>query len=278
MKAHPRQTDPKQVIRDLARSRVAHAKALRWTGPPFCPREFASIFDIRCREVTHDIGGDGRILVQRDGRFRIEYRKQSMPERQRFTIFHEFAHTLFPDFGVLLPRHHAPGAALTPEEKEFENLCDIAAAEMLMPMDEFCRDIQARTAIDVAAVHELRGLYQASIDATIHRLIDLEQRCPCSAVFFTDQKGKFEGDGPLWVKYSTRGRRCRSFIWPGSIPPKDSVVFECYRNGEDVSQAAKESWLIKGSEIRCLVKAIRLPALPEFPDYAKVVALLICEE
>lgn len=278
MRDHPRQTDPKQVIRELARNRVAHAKALGWAGPPFCPKEFASIFDIRCREVTHEIGGDGRILVQRDGKFRIEYRKQSMPERQRFTIFHEFAHTLFPDFGTLLPRHHAPGAALTREEKEFENLCDVAAAEMLMPLDEFTKDLSSQVAGDLAAVHVLRRIYKASIDATVHRVIDLEQRCGCMAVFLTDQKGKFEGSGPLWVKYSTIGSRFGSFIWPGSTPPAKSVVLECFQRGQDILKPARESWLAKGREIRCTVQAIRLPELPEFPDYAKIVALLKTED
>src|SRR6186713_1050187 len=92
--AHPGERDPKEVIRRLARSKVAHAKSLGWEGPPFCPKEFSSIFDIRCKEVNHAIGGDGRILVQRNGKPVIEYVSGRMPERQRFTIFHEFAHTL----------------------------------------------------------------------------------------------------------------------------------------------------------------------------------------
>lgn len=275
MKAHPGKTDPKEIVRELARKRVAHAKAHRWQGPPFCPKEFASIFGIRCREVAHDIGGDGRILLQRDGKPRIEYRKQSMVERQRFTIFHEFAHTLFPDFGTFLPHHHSPGAPMTPEEKEFENLCDVAAAEMLMPFENFEKDIQKHAAGDFAAVHALRRLYQASVDATIHRLINFEDRLPCAAVFLTDQRGKFEGGGPLWVKYSAIGKRFGAFIWPGTTVPKGSVALLCYDSGVDILEQTQEAWPVRGKEMQCLVQAIKLPAIQEAPDYAKVVVLLV---
>src|SRR6185437_15156974 len=105
----------------------AYAKALGWNGPAFCPKVFAGIFGIRCKEVNYEIGGEGRILPYADRKLWIEYRSQRLPERQRFTIFHEFAHTLFPDFCKFLPHHYSGGKAKDPE-KEFENLCDIAAS------------------------------------------------------------------------------------------------------------------------------------------------------
>lgn len=275
LKEYPGKSNPKEIIRGLARKRVAHAKVHQWHGPPFCPKQFASIFGIRCREVAHDIGGDGRILLQRDGKPLIEYRKQSMVERQRFTIFHEFAHTLFPDFGTLVPHHHTPGVLMTPEEKEFEYLCDVAAAEMLMPVDDFEKDLQKHPAGQVGTVHALRQLYQASVDATIHRLIDFEGRLPCAAVFLTDQRGKFEGAGPLWVKYSAIGKNFGTFIWPGTTAPEGSVALQCYNSGIDIPGQKQETWLVRGNEMRCMVQAIKLPAIPEAPDYAKVVALLV---
>src|SRR4051812_47264438 len=84
----PGERNPKNVIRRLARQKVVYAKSLKWTGPPFCPKEFTGIFGIRCKEVTHNIGGCGRLLLTRKGQLWIEYRSGEMPERQRFTIFH----------------------------------------------------------------------------------------------------------------------------------------------------------------------------------------------
>jgi len=105
--AHPEEKNPETIIRCLAREKVAYAKKHHWAGPPYCPREFVSIFGIKCKEVEHDIDGEGRILLSRAKKLEIEYRKGRMPERQRFTIFHEFAHTLFPDYCEFIPQHHS---------------------------------------------------------------------------------------------------------------------------------------------------------------------------
>src|SRR2546423_1202620 len=104
--AYPGETNAKELIRRLARAKVAYAKAFGWKGPPFCPKVFASVFGIRCRPVQHDIGSEGRILPYPDGKPWIEYRGDRMEERQRFTILHEFAHTLFPDFCEFMPHHY----------------------------------------------------------------------------------------------------------------------------------------------------------------------------
>lgn len=50
------------------------------------------------------------------------------------TIFHECGHTLFPEYGEYSTvQHHAPEKAQSDPDREFENLCDVAAAEMLFP-------------------------------------------------------------------------------------------------------------------------------------------------
>lgn len=274
--AHPGEQDPKAIIRRLARSRVAYAKSLGWKGPPFCPKEFASIFGIRCKEVAHAIGGDGRILVYPDGKPVIEYLAGRMPERQRFTIFHEFAHTLFPDYCALVPHHHAPESQLSDEEKEFEFLCDVGAAEMLLPLDEFTHDLAGQPVACFEAIHTLRQRYVASIDATIYRAVEVETRVPCAAVFLTDQrKPNFTGRGPLWVNNHSRNGPFRTFIWPGTTPPPDSVTLHCYRNAVDTTKPVKETWWLQGKPRTWQVQAAKLPAIPDSPAYAKVAALLV---
>lgn len=275
LKKYPGKSDPKEIIRGLARAKVAHAKKHGWSGPPFCAKEFASILGVRCKEVTHDIGGDGRILVQRDGKPLIEFAAGRMPERQRFTIFHECAHTLFPDYGrCSAAQHHAIEQAPADAEKEFEFLCDVAAAEMLFPRDDFERDLRQLPHACLDTVHTLRTRYEASIDATIYRMVDFETRIPCAALFLTDQKKHFTGDGPLWVNNSSRNARFRPFIWPGTIPPHDSAVHVCMRSGADTSDWVAETWIVKDEPKTWLVQAARLPEIPHAPSYSKVVALL----
>ena len=200
LKEYAGETDAKALMRRLAREKVAYAKSHRWAGPPFCPKVFAGIFGIRCKEVTHEIDGDGRILLYPDGSIWIEYRTERVAERQRFTMFHEFAHTLFPDFCKFLP-HHSSGKPKDPE-KEFENLCDIAASEMLLPLENVNEDLARIPRVCLEEITRLSSRYAASIDATTLRLVELLVNLPCVAVFLTDEKGSRSGHGPLWTKYS----------------------------------------------------------------------------
>ena len=272
---YPGETNPKKLIRRLAREKIAYAKAHGWNGPPFSPKIFASIFDIRCREVDFDIGGEGRILPHPSGRPVIEYRKGRLHERQRFTIFHEFAHTLFPDFcEYRRSLNHASPKKPSDPEKEFENLCDVAAAEMLLPHEDFHDDLTKLKKLSFDAVHHLRQRYEASIDATTHRLVELADTVPCTAVFLTDQQGDHSGRGPLWVKYSCYNSLFKGYIQPGVLPPQNSVALECFSGGKELTNSSRETWWINGKPRTWLAQAVKLPDVPENPDYAKVVVLL----
>ncbi|MFH1497432.1 MAG: ImmA/IrrE family metallo-endopeptidase [Verrucomicrobiota bacterium] len=275
LQKYPGKSDPKEIIRELARAKVAHAKNNRWSGPPFCAKEFASILGIRCKEVSHDIGGDGRILVQRNGKPLIEFAADRMLERQRFTIFHECAHTLFPDYGEYsLIQHHAPEKPNSDPDKEFEFLCDVAAAEMLFPQEDFERDLLQLPPAGLQSVHTLRVRYEASIDATAYRALSYESRLPLAAVFLTDQKKHFTGEGPLWVNSFSRNTRFKPFIWPGTVPPGDSVVHTCLRSGADSTQWVRETWTVRDEPKTWLVQAARLPQISHAPLYPKVVVLV----
>lgn len=272
--AFHQETKPKPLIQRLAREKVAYAKALGWEGPPFCPKILASIFDIKCKEVHHDIDGDGRILPYPDGKLWIEYRSGVLPERQRFTIFHELAHTLFPDLCSFLPRHHSPIKRFKDPEKEFEALCDMGAAEMLFPHDDFTRDLLDHGSLGFEAIHSLRKRYEGSIDATTHRLVDFAADVPCVAGFFTDKKRIHTGRGPLWLQYSKQNKAFKGYLAPGTTPPWNSVVLDCYRKSLETTLAVKETWWINGKPRSWLVQAGRLPVFAD-PNYPKVVALFL---
>jgi Zn-dependent peptidase ImmA (M78 family) len=269
---HPGETDPEQLIRKLARKRVAYAKKHGWEGPSFCPIILASLSNVICNEVHHDIGGDGRIILSREGRPIIEYRSGYLRERQRFTIFHEYAHMLFTDFCEFAPHHHALDESESAEHRQFENLCDIAAAEMMMPVENFGPDILKYNRFDAAAVRQVATRYEASLDATISRLGELGGHVPFLAAFLTDQRAKYTGSGPLWVKYIKKSKKSRDFIWPGTCPPDDSVVYECLKD-KTTTRPKREQWTIKGKLKSFLVEAIKLPDIPTQPGYSKVVAL-----
>ncbi len=244
-----------------------------WAGPPFCPKEFTSFFGIKCKAVDHEIDGDGRILLCPKKKLRIEYRSKSLPERQRFTIFHEFAHTLFPDYCEFLPLHQSPQKNPPNIVRKFERLCDLGAAEMLLPVDDFTSDFQKLDWLGFESIHKLRERYHASIDATIYRLADLVTSVGFAAIFLTDQKGTNAGYGPLWVKHLGKNTLFKGYIPAGVIPPPNSVVTKCYRNNLETTDAVKETWWIGGKPRSWLVQASKLPIVSEDATYPKVVAL-----
>ena len=269
---HPGENEPEVLIRKLARKRVAYAKGYRWEGPPFCPIILASLSNVLCKEVHHDIGGDGRILLSREGRPIIEYRSGYPPERQRFTIFHEFAHMLFTDYCAFVPHHQTFDENDSAEHRQFENLCDVAAAEMMMPVEDFQVDLLKWSQLDAAAIQQLGKRYEASVDATISRAAELGNHVAFSAAFLTDQKGKHSGPGPLWVRYSKKTSRFSGFIWPGTCPPPGSIVLQCLCDG-GVIGPKRETWTIKGQQKTLSVQAMKLPEISTQPSYPKVVAI-----
>lgn len=268
---YPGEKDAAELIRRIARGKIAEAGP-QWDGPPFCPKALASRFNIRCRAVDHDIGGEGRLL-QIDGKQWIEFRRGQTPERERFTIFHEFAHTFFPDCCEYV-RHSPAGRELTPEEKEFENLCDVGAAELMFPQQCFLDDLRAARDTGFETVHRLRMRYVASLEPTLRRYVELANDDPCAALFLVNQKGKHDGAGPLWVKYYSKHPQFTDFVAPGMIPPTDSVALHCYSNGDETSCAQLESWTARGKTAHWKVQASRIPDVPEAPGYPKVAVLL----
>jgi hypothetical protein len=272
--AYPGEGKANNIIRRLAREKVAYAKEHLWSGPPFCPKEFTSLFGYKCQEVSHDIVGDGRILLGRDGRFKIEYRDGHLPERQRFTIFHEFAHTLFPDFPQYLPQYYASQKNNPDPVKEFERLCDFGASEMLFPLEEFTSDLTKLKHLGIEAVHQLRERYKASIEATIYRIMFVESAVGFASVFLTDQRGTNAGYGPLWVKYSNKNALFNGYVPSGITPPSSSVTVQCFRKNLATTDAVKETWWINGKPRSWLVQAARLPTISGDANYPKVVALV----
>lgn len=256
--AHPGERYPKKIIKKLAMIRLADARRKKWKGPPFCPKILASLYGIHCLEVQHDIGGDGRILPdpRNPGSALIEYRAGQMEERQRFTMFHEFAHTLFPDY-CELKTYHLESAAKDPD-KEFENLCDVAAAELMMPVDEFAADLQDKQ-INGTLVAALKTRYTASIDATVRRVIDLTLSVPIGALFLAAAKG-----GPREVRYSLQNK-----LFPGYVRSGSKVGWSGADNDPKVM-----TLFIDGKPRTYLVEALPLPVIPENTNYPTTALLL----
>ena len=102
-------------------------------------------------------------------------------ERQRFTVAHEVAHIVLDlpsnHHGSMLTNEALHGYVRRPEE---EILCDVFAAECLLPYERFSKDV-AEVEISLDAVKSLAKKYKASLTATGSRFV-LSARLPCAFV------------------------------------------------------------------------------------------------
>jgi IrrE N-terminal-like domain len=106
------------------------------------------------------------VLAPQGGQFVVGVRSADGPERQRFTILHEAGHTLLPGFAES-SQYRCHGLKTREEE-----LCDIAASELLLPRRFFVEDLRAARP-GLAGVEDLAAEYDASIEATALRVADL---------------------------------------------------------------------------------------------------------
>jgi hypothetical protein len=268
--AHPGESAA-DVIRRKCRAMVQRAKTFGWSGPPFDPRILASLHDIVVEKTAVDFGSEGRIFPRR-GKVVIQLRAGAMIERERFTICHELAHTCFPDaFDFVRHQDASPGDEAC---RKFENLCDIGAAELLLPYDEFHADLQKAHPV-LSHTSELSQRYVASIDATMKRMLDLTDH-PCAAAFLTDEEFKeFQAvAGRMRVKYFWKSTNFRGFLPPGNLLPKSSCAHSAPPTASKLFPTARETWWINSRPYSWYVESLRLPTIPNNSEYPKVVTLL----
>jgi hypothetical protein len=158
-------------------TRKAHRllKQSNFSGPPFPPERLAPLQGVK-RIVGEDLGDlSGLLIPLRDG-FEIKINATHPPERQNFSCAHEIAHTFFfePEGETLiesLKRRNGESA------KWEENLCDIAASEMLMPSQIFSGHA-SRYHFGIHALTPLSRIFKVSIKPTVLKLCDVNpKRC-----------------------------------------------------------------------------------------------------
>lgn len=112
---------------------------------------------------------DAQITRHGDG-FLIEVNRFASPRRKRFSIAHEIAHTFF---NPRLREYRRTGGAITidkqrPEAVVEEALCDLAAAELLMPRELFVEASEGRS-VGIESIEQIADLFDTSVEATALR-------------------------------------------------------------------------------------------------------------
>jgi hypothetical protein len=251
------------VIRRKARAIVAKHRSL-WTGPPFCPFTLVDLEGIIVEQATCDIRSDGRIF-SKGKQVYIQYAEGQSQERVRFTICHELAHTLFPDC-YTRERQRSPAEQA---EWEFENLCNIAAAEFLFPIEEFTEDIGAGQ-LSAEQIKNLAGRYHASVDATARRYVTTCQVPAC--ILFAQYREPTGGKVvSLFGQYSVPNEKFPQKFFKGFKINSKSVANRAHKEQQPLG-SRRENWMVAGKWCSLRVEAIPLPkfASKETADLALV--------
>lgn len=252
--------DPLAVIVECARTLVLDALDSGWAGPPFDPIALANL--LRIDVVAREDVPDARTLPV-GGRLRIEFNPNRPPQRVRYSLAHEIAHTLFPDCAEAI-RSRSKHAGLRADDWELEALCNIAAAEILMPTGE----LQTPQPYDCAIerVLQLREQYLVSTEAVLIRLTHLANFATAAFAASRIESGRFRNRYRL--DYVVASRDWHHVLPRRRLIPTPSLLEDCTAIG--FTAKGQEGWIGNA------VFGLECVAIPPYPTcrYPRIVGFI----
>lgn len=177
-------------------------------------------------------GESGFTITRGNGQHVITVNSLEPEERQRFTICHEIAHIIM---GLSSDHQELPSWSYAKRDIN-EVMCDIFAAELLMPYRMF-KDKVPKDEPSVGVIEFLAAEFKTSFPAAASRYATLAD-IPCA--FVTMERGL--------VRYAARStslRRSRAWILPKSAIPLGSVAYRLRLAGKslvETDEVAQDIW------------------------------------
>ena len=250
--------DPIRAITQRAREVVLTAMDKGWSGPPFDPLALSDLLNLRTAPRA-DIR-DARTVSEGEG-LCIEYNPSRPRGRVRYSIAHEIAHTLFPDCSDQI-RNRVPRHAMAGDDWQLEMLCNIAAAEFLMPIGSLGTVKQQDLNID--RILELRKEYDVSTEAVLLRAVHATD-APCAA-FSASKVEEGPNQGRYFVEYVIPSCDWKPPISKGELLSGSHVLSQC----SAIDFTAKGSEQIGTETVR--TECVGIPPYPgsSFPRIAGI--------
>jgi hypothetical protein len=236
--------DPIQVVTALARRLVIDALDRGWAGPPFDPIALAT--DFLKLSVSATDGVLEARTVPTGASARIEYNPNRPRERRRYSVAHEIAHTLFPDYGDRIRHRGLHGEARGSDDWQLEMLCNIAAAEFLMPIGSL--PVMDRQSLAIDALLKIRPRFDVSMEAVLIRAVRMS--ATACAVFTASRIEKGAGEGAYRLDYVIPSRDWSPSLRSGALLPAQSCIRECTAIG--FTAKGVERWRHDRLNIECV--------------------------
>ena len=148
--------DPVEAVVESARQLVLQAADAGVLTVPIDPFKLAQLRGIPV--IPKPDVPDAQLVPGTGGKPVIHYNPTRPRARVRFSICHELGHTLFPDC-LEQVRHRLFHSRTSPIDYELEALCNLAAAEILLPLGSIQEDM-ARLTLSVNTALRLREKYE----------------------------------------------------------------------------------------------------------------------
>jgi Zn-dependent peptidase ImmA (M78 family)/O-acetyl-ADP-ribose deacetylase (regulator of RNase III) len=245
------QSDPVEAVLKRARETVLMAIDKGWSGPPFDPIALSGILGIPVFPRA-DIR-DARTVPQGEAGICIEYNPTRPRGRLRYSIAHEIAHTLFPDCAEQI-RYRSAHHEMKGDDWQLEMLCNIGAAEFLMPIGSLQRQLIEDPSIDRVLV--MRSQFDVSTEAILIRLVQVSER-PCSA-FVASKVERGNRAGSYRLDYVITSRGSVDSTQSGSMLPDPAIIGECTAIG----YTAKGNILFPGQNTPAHIECVGIPPYP----------------
>lgn len=238
--------DPVEAIIKMARAVVLRARDEGWQGPPFNPIALAKVLRIPV-EASAAVP-DARTIVDERGT-RIEYNPQQRRARARFSIAHEIVHTFFPDHGEAV--RHRGGDRTISDDWQLELLCNIGAAEMVMPIGSLPKLTEVPPLETLLAD---RMKFDVSVEAYLIRIVSVT----AEPVTMFIASAHASGDTYDYrIDYTAPSETAPLRDLREQIVPATSVVRQCTAIG--ASARGVEGWWQNGE---ALIECVGIPGYP----------------
>ncbi|MEQ9145547.1 MAG: macro domain-containing protein [Parvibaculaceae bacterium] len=246
VRAFAKNADPLSAIEEAARALVLKAREKGWEGPPFNPLRIAEMLEVQI-EANSSVA-DARLVATENGP-KIEFNPQQPRERVRFSIAHEIAHLLFPDWSEQIRNR---GGDETEDDWQLEMLCNLAASEFVLPIGSLS------TTSDVPPIEDLmrqRRQYDVSAEAFLIRLAKISNQ-PIG-IFVSSPTVSENGTRHYKIDYFVSSPTAPKMRVSGKAIPDDSIVHRCTAIGH--TDRAVENWVI---DIPTQIECVGLTAYP----------------
>lgn len=256
-------SDPIELITNKTRGEVLRAIQAGWQGPPFDPFKLADFLEIPT--IPREDVLDARIVPAGSQRARIEFNPNRTRGRLRFSIAHEIAHTLFPDC-VENVRNREQMTVIRDDNWQLELLCNIAAAEILMPVGS---EIDPQTPVTIDNLLRLQKEFDVSTEAISIRLakITLEPCTIFAAARITDN----ESTPAYRFDYGSPSRTSTIQI-PRGLQIHNAILSQCTAVGYTAKGIQRDVGKFKELYLECV-------GIPPYPgrNYPRVIGIALHE-